>query len=200
MLAYLLQERVDYVIVHKVDRLARNRVDDIQIDLAIRKSGARLVSCMENIDETPSGALLHGIMSSIAEFYSRNLAGEVMKGNLQKVKGGGSVGRAPIGYSNVRRIVGGQEIRTVEVDPERAPFVIWAFQQYATGEWTTRTLHAEVTRRGLVSRATAKCPEKPLVLAAFNNMLKNPYLHRCSALHGCRVRRETPALDRQGHV
>jgi hypothetical protein len=52
-------------------------------------------------------------MSSIAEFYSRNLANEVMKGNLQKVKGGGSVGRAPIGYSNVRKIAGGREIRDV---------------------------------------------------------------------------------------
>ncbi len=175
MLAFLAEELVQYVIVHKVDRLARNRVDDVQIDLAIRTSGAQLISCMENIDETPSGALLHGIMSSIAEFYSRNLANEVMKGNIQKLKSGGSVGRAPIGYLNVRKIQNGREIRTVEVDPDRAPFVIWAFQQYATAEWTTRTLHAEATQRGLVSRATAKCPEKPLVLAAFNNMLKNPY-------------------------
>ena len=175
MLRFLTEEFVQYVIVHKVDRLARNRVDDVQIDLAIRASGARLISCMENIDETPSGALLHGIMSSIAEFYSRNLATEVMKGNIQKLKSGGSVGRAPIGYLNIRKIQDGREIRTVEIDPDRAPYVTWAFQQYATCEWTTRTLHAEATRRGLVSRATAKCPEKPLVLAAFNNMLKNPY-------------------------
>ncbi len=37
-----------------------------------QRKGAVLVSCSENIDETPSGLLLHGIMSSIAEFYSRN--------------------------------------------------------------------------------------------------------------------------------
>ena len=43
-----------------------------------------LVSATENIDETPSGMLLHGIMSSIAEFYSRNLATEVVKGLSQK--------------------------------------------------------------------------------------------------------------------
>lgn len=47
-----------------------------------------LVSCSENIDETPSGILLHGIMSSIAEFYSRSLANEVMKGLVQKAKNG----------------------------------------------------------------------------------------------------------------
>ncbi len=68
-----------YVIVHKVDRLARNRVDDVEINLQLTAAGAQLVSCSENIDETPSGMLLHGIMSSIAEFYSRNLATETKR-------------------------------------------------------------------------------------------------------------------------
>jgi DNA invertase Pin-like site-specific DNA recombinase len=43
---------VDYVIAHKPDRLARDRADDIAILLAIRKSGAALVSVSEQIDET----------------------------------------------------------------------------------------------------------------------------------------------------
>ena len=50
------------------------------IGLAIKKGGAQLVSVTENIDETPSGRLLHGIMATIAEFYSRNLAAEALKG------------------------------------------------------------------------------------------------------------------------
>jgi DNA invertase Pin-like site-specific DNA recombinase len=74
MLLRLGEEDIDYVIVHKVDRLARNRADDVAIVMHIRQCGAQLVSVSENIDETPSGLLLHGIMSSIAEFYSRNLA------------------------------------------------------------------------------------------------------------------------------
>ena len=64
-------------------------------------AGVMLVSATENIDETPSGMLLHGIMSTIAEFYSRNLANEVAKGMTQKAATGGTVGRAPIGYLNV---------------------------------------------------------------------------------------------------
>lgn len=67
LLAYLVENQIDYVIVHKVDRLARNRVDDVEINLAIRAAGAALVSATENIDETPNGMLLHGIMSSFAE-------------------------------------------------------------------------------------------------------------------------------------
>ena len=85
MLKFIRQNKVAHVIVHKVDRLARNRADDVEINLQLQASGAQLVSCSENIDETPSGVLLHGIMSSIAEFYSRNLAAESKKGMRQKV-------------------------------------------------------------------------------------------------------------------
>src|SRR5580692_7126648 len=90
MLAYVAEHPVKYVIVHKVDRLARNRADDVAINLALQQAGVELVSVSENIDQTPSGLLLHGIMSSIAEFYSRNLANEVMKGTVQKAKNGGT--------------------------------------------------------------------------------------------------------------
>ena len=51
------QRDVDYVIVHKVDRLARSRADDVQIVLSLRQAGATFVSATENIDETPSGTL-----------------------------------------------------------------------------------------------------------------------------------------------
>ena len=123
MLAFIAEHPVKYVIVHKVDRLARNRADDVAINLAIRQAGAELVSVSENIDQTPSGLLLHGIMASISEFYSRNLATEVIKGTTQKAKNGGTPGRALTGYLNVRRIEKGREVRTIEVDPERGPLM-----------------------------------------------------------------------------
>lgn len=69
---------------HKVDRLARNGADDVQIVMQIRQNGTQIVSATENIDEAPSGLLLHGIMSSLAEFYSRNLATDRMKGTPRR--------------------------------------------------------------------------------------------------------------------
>ena len=102
MLAYLKEDGgIDYVIVHKLDRLARNRADDVEINRAFEDAGVRLVSTSENIDQTPGGMLLHGIMSSIAEFYSRNLANEVIKGMGEKARNGGTLGKAPLGYVNV---------------------------------------------------------------------------------------------------
>lgn len=176
MLTYLAEHpSVKYVIVHKIDRLARNRVDDVAINLAIRQAGATLVSCTENIDETPSGMLLHGIMSSIAEFYSRNLAAEVIKGTQQKVRSGGTPSLAPIGYINVRETADGREIRTVKLDPERAEHVRWAFETYATGDWSLNRLAHELEVRGLTQRPTAKRPARSIPKSKLSAILHNPY-------------------------
>ena len=142
MLRYLRETPgIDFCIVHKLDRLARNRADDVEINKAFDEAGVRLISTSENIDQTPGGMLLHGIMSSIAEFYSRNLANEAIKGMSQKARSGGTISKAPLGYRNVRtRDEQGREVRTVELGPERAPLMRLAFSEYATGRWTVRQL------------------------------------------------------------
>ncbi len=194
LLAYVIENQVEYVIVHKVDRLARNRLGDALISMEITKSGAALVSCTENIDETPSGLLMHGIMSSISEFYSRNLANEVIKGSVQKAMGGGTIGRAATGYLNVRKVESGVEIRTVEVDPVRGPLMQWAFEEYATGQWSMRTLLTELTARGLDSVATRQQPSKPLVLSNFHRLLRHPYYKGTVRYRGVEYEGKHPPL------
>ena len=177
MLAYLKEDGgIDYVIVHKLDRLARNRADDVEINRAFEDAGVRLVSTSENIDQTPGGMLLHGIMSSIAEFYSRNLANEVIKGMGEKARNGGTLGKAPLGYVNVRgRDEHGREVRTVELDEERAPLVRLAFTEYATGNWTVRQLAEHLNNRGLTILPTARKPTNPVSVRLLQTLLRNPY-------------------------
>lgn len=178
MLEYVKEnaDRVDYVIVHKIDRLARNRDDDSDIMRVLRECGVQLVSASESIDDTPAGMLLHGIMSSIAEFYSQNLATEVKKGMGEKIKGGGTVGRAPIGYQNVRLVDDkGREERTVITDPERAPLITLAFEEYATGNWTVADLADHLAACGLNTRSTPKISSQPVTLKTLHKVLVNPY-------------------------
>jgi site-specific DNA recombinase len=176
MLARIEQRSdVAYVIVHKVDRLARNRYDDVTINLRLRQAGATLVSVSESIDDSPPGQLLHAIMAANAEFFSRNLATETLKGLSQKFKAGGTIGLAPIGYLNALARIEGREIRTIEVDPDRAPLVQWAFERYATGRYSLDRLLYELTKRGLTTRATAKRPSQPLSRSSLARMLQNRY-------------------------
>jgi site-specific DNA recombinase len=195
MLTRLGEQRdVEYVIVHKVDRLARNRADDVQIQLAIERAGARLISVSESVDDTPSGRLVRNIMADLAEFYSANLATEILKGSTQKARLGGTPFKAPLGYLNVRYLVDGREIRTVEIDQKRAPLVRRAFQLYATGENSLRRLHEQMTAEGLTTRPTPKRPAGPLALSKLAELLRNRYYLGLVSYRGVEHPGKHPAL------
>ena len=120
--------------------------------------------------------LLHGIMSSIAEFYSRNLANEVIKGMGEKARNGGTLGKAPLGYVNVRgRDERGREVRTVELDQQRAPLLRLAFSEYATGNWTVGQLAKHLAGLGLDVPATPSRPARPITKGRLHTLLRHPY-------------------------
>ena len=166
---------IDYVIVHKVDRLARDRADDVAIGLTIHKAGAILVSASEQIDDTPAGTLLHGIMATIAEFYSKNLSHETKKGLHEKAKRGGTPGYAPLGYLNSTERVEGREVKAVVLDPERAPHLVWAFETYSLGEWSITDLVEELARRGMCTRPTTTRQAVALNRSQVHRILRSAY-------------------------
>ncbi|SHJ48485.1 Recombinase [Tessaracoccus bendigoensis DSM 12906] len=93
--------------------------------------------------------------------------------------------RAPVGYPNVRRTDNqGRELRTVEVDPERASLIRWAFETYAQGETSIATLLRDVTARGLTTVPSPKRRSKPLGKATFYSLLTNPYYAGVSRYKG----------------
>jgi site-specific DNA recombinase len=175
LLAYLADGQVDYVLVHKLDRLARDMADDIMILTTIRAAGAVLVSATESIDETPAGMLMHNILAGMAEFYSRNLANEAKKGIAQKAMNGGTHGVAPIGYVNTLARIEGREVKDVAFDEEKAEHIRWAFRTYATGQWSISTLRDELEERGLRSRSTLKYVGSALNNSQVHRVLTNPY-------------------------
>ncbi|MFJ4909684.1 recombinase family protein [Streptomyces sp. NPDC093249] len=93
----------------------------------------------------------------------------------QKAKSGGTPGLAPLGYSNVRIRVDGREVRTIAVDPERAPLIQWMFKAYATGDYTMERLQIELEHRGLRIPASRKLPARPVRVQHINKMLVNRY-------------------------
>ncbi|HEV7495002.1 recombinase family protein [Baekduia sp.] len=175
MMVELSVLRVEALIVHKVDRLARNRLDDAQLYQRLVAMNTALISATENIDATPAGQLMHGMLATFAEYYSNNLANEVKKGLTQKHANGGTPYAPPVGYVPVRTMIGHQDIRTVELDEERAPLVTMAFELYATGEWTLIALTAHMAALGLTTRPSLKRPAKALGVSSIHRLLTNEY-------------------------
>ena len=81
-------EGVEVVLVHKLDRLARNLIDHATITTIFRRKGIRLVSVCEPIEDTPAGKLMENFLASMSEYYSANLGSEIRKGNMAKLRKG----------------------------------------------------------------------------------------------------------------
>ena len=69
-----------YVIVHKLDRFARNKYDSVFHKRELKLNGVRVLSVTENLDDSPESAMLEAVLEGMAEYYSRNLSREVKKG------------------------------------------------------------------------------------------------------------------------
>ncbi len=90
----------DVVIVHKLDRFSRDRYDSIKCKRKLKKNGIRVVSVLENLDGSIESQITESLLESMAEYYSQNLAREVMKGmreNAYQCKHTGGI--PPLGYS-----------------------------------------------------------------------------------------------------
>jgi site-specific DNA recombinase len=176
MMERIKRERdVDYVIVYNLSRLNRNRVDDARVLMAMRAVKVTLVSAQENIDETPAGQLMHGILAAFNEYRSSADGADIRYKMSQKARNGGTLGRAPIGYLNIRDRYEGREIRTVAIDEERAPYIRLAFELYATGEYSIGRLCQTLTDRGLRTRGDARFPAGPIAISKLAVVLRNPY-------------------------
>lgn len=116
-----------YVIVHKLDRFARNRYDSANNKRKLKQNGVRVLSVLENLDDSPESIILESAIESFAEYYSANLAREVMKGmkeNALQAKHTG--GTPPLGYdvgSDKRYILNEKEV----------PIVRLIFKRYLEG-------------------------------------------------------------------
>lgn len=166
---------IDAVIIHKIDRLARDTDDFSAIKILFKKQNVNLVSVMERIEDSASGRLLEGMHALIAEYFSQNLSHEAKKGMLQKAKQGDWPQMAPIGYLNNKVYIQGREISNIMVDPARAPIITEAFKLYATGLYPISKLHEKVTQMGLKTRPTRKWTEQPIAKSTLNAILVNKF-------------------------
>lgn len=127
---------VDYVIVHKLDRFARNRYDSAIYRRALKLNGVRLISVLERFDDSPESVILQSVLEGFAEYYSKNLAREVQKGMKEtalQCKHTG--GRPPLGYAL-------NADHTYCVEPIGAAIVRTIFRMYADGHSYSEILRA----------------------------------------------------------
>jgi DNA invertase Pin-like site-specific DNA recombinase len=162
MLKLLRRGTANGVIIHKVDRSARNLKDWADLGSLI-DSGIEVHFAGESLDLSSRGGRLSAdIQAVVASDYIRNLREEVKKGFYGRLKQGLYPRPAPIGYLDQ-----GQG-KAKEPDPQRAPFIKQAFTLYATGKYSIKSLAEKLTDLGLRNKSGKKISENGL-----NTVLKN---------------------------
>lgn len=90
------------VIVHKFDRFARNRYDHVIFEKKLNDNGVKLLSVLEQLNDSPEAVILKSVLTGMNEYYSLNLAREVRKGQKENaLKALHNGGQAPLGYDVV---------------------------------------------------------------------------------------------------
>lgn len=98
MITDALAGQFDVLIVHKLDRFARNLRITLEYFDKLSKSGVSFVSINENMDfSTPWGRLALTLLGGLAQFYSDNLSQETKKGWAERKEQGLYAGLLPFG-------------------------------------------------------------------------------------------------------
>jgi site-specific DNA recombinase len=109
----------DTILVWKLNRFARSRVDSITYKALLKSKGIKVISINEPLDDSPSGQLLEGVIESIDEFYSANLGQDVKRGMRENARRGFFNGsRPPLGLHKVAVQDGAKTRYKLEPDPD----------------------------------------------------------------------------------
>ena len=135
------------ILVWKFSRFTRKREHAVAFKAMLRRKGIRVVSITEHADDSPTGKLMEAIIESVDEFYSENLAQEVVRGMREAASRGFWVAsRVPYGYRKLMVQDGAKKRPTLEPDPATAPVVERIFNMAESGRGIlniTRTLNDE---------------------------------------------------------
>ena len=139
---------VDFFLVHKFDRFARNAGDHLALRATLRKSGTELRSITEATSNDPAGKLMETVLAGFAEFDNNVRADRTKAGMVERVREGFWVWAPPIGY---HKPATGKKTNIIP-DPERAPLIRRAFEEYAKGTYTYQELAKLMENAGLRTR------------------------------------------------
>lgn len=152
------------VIIHKIDRSARNLRDWAELGELI-DGGVEVHFANENLDlYSRGGRLSADIQAVVAADYIRNLREEVKKGFYGRLKQGYYPMPAPVGYRDMGAA------KPKEVDALKGPLVKKAFELYATEKFGLRRLAIDMKSLGLRSRSGGTISPNGI-----GSILRNPF-------------------------
>jgi site-specific DNA recombinase len=143
MMSQLEKHKASGVLLHKIDRGARNLYDWARIQ-RLQDTGVEVHVVHDHFDMTSRGGRLAADIQAVAAAdFIRNLRDETHKALNGRLKQGLYPFRAPRGYLD--QGPGKPKV----IDPITGPLIKLAFELYASRRYSLGTLRAELQKRGL---------------------------------------------------
>lgn len=173
----------EYIIVHKLDRFSRDKYDSIFYKRKLRNLGVRVISALENLDDTPESVILESVIEGMSEYYSKNLAREVKKGlaeNAYQCKHTG--GLAPLGY-DVDPIT-----KKYLMNEEEAEVVKLIYKLYLD-DWTSGNIIKKLNELGYRTKKKTEWTKNSLQSILRNEKYTGTYIYNKVAAKDIRGKR-----------
>jgi site-specific DNA recombinase len=131
------------LLVWNVDRLARNMVDGgMLLELMDQGKITEIRTYERTYRNTPDDKFMMSLYFGMAKKYVDDLSVNVKRGNLEKLKRGDWINRAPFGYINDKAT------KTIVVDSVRADYVRKIYELYATGLFSVNDIVTALYEQG----------------------------------------------------
>ena len=168
-------DKVNAIIIYKIDRFARNVSDFSRMFSDFKSQGIKLISVNEG-DLTEGTSLIPNIFASVAQWESEVNSQRTRDALLQKFREGWQPTPPPVGY---RSVGGDRERKTCEPDPLIAPVIRQLFEMYATGNYSIFELQFWLADQNVTSRTGT-----PIGHSVVGNTLNNPFYYGLIRWHG----------------
>ena len=138
------QAKFDAIVVHKFDRMARNR-RDATVYKALFRSDLKIkvysVSELSEDEDGLAGILIEGVTELVSEWYSRNLSQETRKGKRERALQGRHNNPPPFGYDQT-------EDGKMTPNPKEAEGVRFAYEWFSTDKYYDMDIARMLNEKG----------------------------------------------------
>jgi site-specific DNA recombinase len=166
MIEFIQKGKADAILCWKLDRLARNPIDDGQIKWLQQNEAIKQIKTYDRDYNAGDNILLAGIEFSMANQYIRDLSKNVKRGIRAKLDKGQWPNIAPFGYLNDK------VDKTIIFDPDRSKFVLRIFNLYATGTHSLEEIVDILYKEGLRTWSGRKVGKSTI-----HRVLVNPFYY-----------------------
>lgn len=175
MVSQIQLGKADAILVWKIDRLARNSVDEGLVKYLLQEGIVKNIRASDRNWFPDDNVLMASVEFGVANQYSRDLSKHVKRGLTAKVEAGYRPSLAPLGYLNsLYREKGKEEIL---VDKERFPLVRKLFDEMLTGKYSRLELLNVAEKIGLTMRPFRNSPTKKMSKTNIYHLVTNSFYY-----------------------